>query len=104
MWTAVIAQCVVIVEDLRTMRSGDTLNATVSHTETTAACLLFIVMLYRTIACFKLMGETYSEWTTAFNQSQKDLEKLSAPSDSVPTIPAVTQDPPIPPKTMSVTG
>lgn len=77
MWTAVIAQIVVVVDDLATMKHGDDLGVGVSHAETAIASCLLAYMVYRTIQCFRLMGETYFEWVTAYSKVYKDETKVS---------------------------
>lgn len=69
MWTAVIAQIIVVVDDYLTMARGDVLNKTVSHVETSLALLLLFYLMFRTYLCFKLMAETQAEW----NQAYKDM-------------------------------
>lgn len=68
MWTAVLTQTVVVVDDISTMSYGDALGETVSHVETAIASCLLAYLFYRTIQCFRLMSETYQEWSTAYNR------------------------------------
>lgn len=69
MWTAVIAQVIVVADDYLTMARGDVLNRRVSHVETSLALLLLLYLMFRTYLCFKLMAETQAEW----NQAYKDM-------------------------------
>jgi len=71
MWTAVIAELVVLIDDYVTMLSGDIFNPLVSHAETAIATYLFLYILYRTVTCFKLTRETYDEWVRAHNKSKQ---------------------------------
>ncbi len=68
MWTAVVAQAIVLTDDIVTMKHGDDLGVIVSHAETAIASLLLAYMTYRTIQCFRLMSETYSEWLSAYQK------------------------------------
>jgi hypothetical protein len=66
MWTAVIAQIIVVIDDCITMARGDNLNPFVSHFETSLAFLLLFYLIFRTYLCFKLMAETQDEWVAAY--------------------------------------
>jgi len=68
MWTAVIAEAIVLINDRITMAQGDIFNPLISYAETAIATYLFAYILYRTVTCFKLIRKEYDEWITAHNQ------------------------------------
>ena len=84
MWTAVLTQTIVVLDDIGTMQYGDALGETVSHVETAIASCLLAYLFYRTIQCFRLMSETYEEWSTAYKLIHADVvfvteKKVSQP-------------------------
>ena len=77
LWTSVIAQGVVLGNDVETMQHGDILAPHVSTIETCLAFVLFAYMIIRTSQCFKMMSETYEQWKEACEESSP--KKSSTP-------------------------
>jgi hypothetical protein len=73
MWTAVVAQIIVVVDDCITMARGDALSRTVSHVETSLAFVLLFYLMFRTYLCFKLMAETQAEWIQAYKDMRTPI-------------------------------
>lgn len=68
MWTAVLTQLIVLIDDIATMKRGDDLGVMVSHLETAIASCFSAYILYRTVQCFRLMGKTYQQWSATFSK------------------------------------
>jgi hypothetical protein len=69
MWTAVIAEVMVLVDDAMTMTRGNTLNSTVNYVESGLATLLLFYLIVRTRACYRIMGDTQMVWNDAFRKA-----------------------------------
>lgn len=73
MWTAVIAQIIVVLDDFATMGRGDALSQRVSHVETSLALILLLYLIFRTYLCFRLMAETQAEWVQAYKDMRTPI-------------------------------
>lgn len=71
MWTAAVAEIIVLIDDHLTMSQGDMFSPLVSHSETALATYLFFYITYRTVTCLKLTRETYAEWVRVHNISKQ---------------------------------
>jgi hypothetical protein len=72
LWTAVVAQGIVLVEDLATMDRANALHPFVGRAETAISAYLFSYILYRTIRCFQQMRNSTADWVKAWNDYQRD--------------------------------
>lgn len=76
MWTAPLTLMFVLIDDITTLGTTDYLSRLVNRAETAVAIYLFIYVVYRTIKCFELIGETDHEWVTAYNEICEEDERI----------------------------
>jgi len=70
MWTAVVAQALVLIDDGLTMARGNTLNAMVNYIESGFAALLWFYLIFRTKDCYRIMAITQTVWNEAFKDAR----------------------------------
>jgi len=75
MWTAVIAEVMVLIDDGMTMARGSTLNSTVNYVESGLATLLLFYLIARTRACYRIMTDTQMVWNDAFRKARISPEE-----------------------------
>lgn len=99
MWTAVIAQVMVLIDDAMTMARGNTLNSTVNYTESGLATLLLFYLIARTRACYRIMTDTQMVWNDAFKKARisPDERRASAAAEkprglTTPVDPAISTE------------
>ena len=69
LWTAVLAQLIMVIDDVQTSFGGEVLNKAVTWVETGLAAVLFIYVVIRTFLCSKTMRDTDAVWDAAFLES-----------------------------------
>ena len=69
MWTSVVAQALVLIDDGLTMARGNTLSPTVNYIESGLAALLWFYLIVRTNECYKIMATNQTVWNEAFRDA-----------------------------------
>lgn len=82
-WTAVLAQALMVFDDFRTASLGQIFSNRITWIETGAAVILLVYIVIRTRACSRVMKKTYELWDEAFQEAYP-LEPQSTGPNPVP--------------------